>query len=177
MSKVTYEIVEHDGAWAYRVTGVFSEPFPSDDLARQAAERAAGEQRVPGDRTGIRTKTRAGHWHDELASGRDRRIRTCRRRTPPAAGGERCHLFPTTAGGPLPMLPGRARAPRSICGHKSSARYVWRRRGGSIIPGTCRSTCTCAAARVAYFQSGGDCFLSSTLARRQEVCVGFYRSP
>jgi HEXXH motif-containing protein len=52
MSKVTYEIVEHDGGWAYRVNGVFSEPFPSHDLARQAAERAAGEQRVPGDTTG-----------------------------------------------------------------------------------------------------------------------------
>jgi hypothetical protein len=29
MNKVTYEIVEHDGGWAYRVNGVFSEPFPS----------------------------------------------------------------------------------------------------------------------------------------------------
>ena len=47
MDKVIYEIVEHDGGWAYRVNGVFSEPFPSHDLARQAAERAAAEQRVP----------------------------------------------------------------------------------------------------------------------------------
>ena len=29
MSKVTYHIVEHDGGWAYRVDGVFSEPFPT----------------------------------------------------------------------------------------------------------------------------------------------------
>ena len=28
MSKITYEIVEHDGGWAYRVDGVYSEPFP-----------------------------------------------------------------------------------------------------------------------------------------------------
>jgi len=38
MSKITYEIVEHDGGWAYRVGGVFSEAFPSHDLARKAAE-------------------------------------------------------------------------------------------------------------------------------------------
>ena len=72
MSKVTYEIVEHDGGWAYRVNGVFSEPFPSHELARQAAERAAGEQRVPGDTTDISYEDKSGHWHDELASGRDR---------------------------------------------------------------------------------------------------------
>ena len=29
MSEVTYEIVEHDGGWAYKVAGVFSEPFPT----------------------------------------------------------------------------------------------------------------------------------------------------
>ena len=47
MTKVTYEIVEHDGGWAYRVDGVFSEPYPTHDLARQAAERAAQEQLIP----------------------------------------------------------------------------------------------------------------------------------
>ena len=25
MSRITYEIVEHDGGWAYRVDGVYSE--------------------------------------------------------------------------------------------------------------------------------------------------------
>ena len=42
MSKVTYEIVEHDGGWAYKVDGVFSEPFPSHAaaLGRRGAERA-----------------------------------------------------------------------------------------------------------------------------------------
>ena len=38
MSKVTYEIVEHDGGWAYRVNGVFSETFTSHDAARQARQ-------------------------------------------------------------------------------------------------------------------------------------------
>jgi hypothetical protein len=40
MTKITYEIVEHDGGWAYRVDGVFSETFSSHDIARRAAERA-----------------------------------------------------------------------------------------------------------------------------------------
>ena len=29
MVEITYEIVEHDGGWAYKVDGVFSEPYPS----------------------------------------------------------------------------------------------------------------------------------------------------
>jgi hypothetical protein len=53
MSKITYEIVEHDGGWAYRADGVFPEPFRTHDLARTAAERAAGEQRVSGETRGI----------------------------------------------------------------------------------------------------------------------------
>ena len=51
MTRIVYEIVEHDGGWAYRVDGVFSETFPSHDLARQAADRAANEQIVRGDTT------------------------------------------------------------------------------------------------------------------------------
>lgn len=41
MIKVTYEVVEHDGGWAYRVNGVYSETFPTHALAHKAAERAA----------------------------------------------------------------------------------------------------------------------------------------
>jgi len=41
MTKIVYEVVEHHGGWAYRVDGVFSETFPSHDLARQAADRAS----------------------------------------------------------------------------------------------------------------------------------------
>ena len=29
MTDVTYEIVQHDGGWAYKVNGVFSESFPT----------------------------------------------------------------------------------------------------------------------------------------------------
>ena len=72
MSKIIYEIVEHDGGWAYKVDGVFSETFRTHDLARHAAERAAREQVVPGETTGISWEDKDGHWHDEVAAGDDR---------------------------------------------------------------------------------------------------------
>ena len=74
MTKVTYEVVEHDGGWAYRVDGVFSEPYPTRDLARQAAKRAAQEQLIPGETTGIIYEDAEGRWHDEVARGDDRPI-------------------------------------------------------------------------------------------------------
>ena len=72
MSHVTYEIVEHDGGWAYRVDGVYSETFPNHDAARHAAERAAREQRAPGNDTGISWEDKEGTWHDEVSKGGDR---------------------------------------------------------------------------------------------------------
>jgi len=72
MAKIIYEIVEHDGGWAYRADGVYSETFPSHDLARKAAERAAQEQAVAGETTAISYEDRDGRWHDELSRGDDR---------------------------------------------------------------------------------------------------------
>jgi hypothetical protein len=72
MAKITYEIVEHDGGWAYRMNGVYSETFASHDSARQAAERVAKEQVVPGETTGIVYEDKDSHWHEETASGDDR---------------------------------------------------------------------------------------------------------
>jgi hypothetical protein len=72
MSKIIYEIVEHDGGWAYRADGVYSETFPSHDAARSAAERAAREQAVPGRTEGISFEDEQGRWHDEVSSGQDR---------------------------------------------------------------------------------------------------------
>ncbi len=72
MTKITYRIVEHDGGWAYRAEGVFSEPFPSRDRACKAAERVAREQRAPGDTTDILYEDERGRWHEELARGDDR---------------------------------------------------------------------------------------------------------
>jgi hypothetical protein len=46
MSHVTYQIVQHDGGWAYKVDGVFSEPFPTHAEAPWPPRAAAEEQRV-----------------------------------------------------------------------------------------------------------------------------------
>ncbi len=72
MAKITYEVVEHDGGWAYRMNGVFSEKFPSHDTARKAAELVAREQVVPGETTDIVYEDKDAHWHKEHASGDDR---------------------------------------------------------------------------------------------------------
>lgn len=72
MAKITYQIVEHDGGWAYRVNDVYSETFPSHDAARKAAERAAREQVLPGATTGITYEDKDGRWHQEIAKGDDR---------------------------------------------------------------------------------------------------------
>ena len=37
MSKVVYEIVEHDGGWAYKFNKVFSETYPTHAAAHAAA--------------------------------------------------------------------------------------------------------------------------------------------
>jgi len=72
MTTVTYEVVQHDGGWAYKAGGVFSETFPSHDAARHAAERAARLQTVAGEETEISYEDKTGHWHDEHSSGDDR---------------------------------------------------------------------------------------------------------
>ncbi len=72
MTNVVYEVVEHDGGWAYKVGNVFSEPFLSHDKAAAAAKRAAAEQRVPGDTEVIQFEDSKGRWHEETAKGSDR---------------------------------------------------------------------------------------------------------
>lgn len=72
MTTVTYEIVEHDGGWAYKVGDTFSETFPSHDAASAAARQAAGEQRLGGETTGIVYEDEKGGWHEEIADGGDR---------------------------------------------------------------------------------------------------------
>lgn len=72
MSHVTYTIVQHDGGWAYRVEGAFSEPFPTHAAALAAAKAAAAEQRVPGRTEVIEYEDEKGQWHTETAAGGDR---------------------------------------------------------------------------------------------------------
>lgn len=72
MPHLKYEIVEHDGGWAYRVDGSYSETFPNHDSALAAARRAAAEQRVAGDTHGIVYEDAQGVVHEELSDGADR---------------------------------------------------------------------------------------------------------
>ena len=72
MTQVTYEVVEHDGGWAYKVGDVFSETFATRELAHAAAVRAAREQREPGESGPIQYEDRSGRWREETAKGSDR---------------------------------------------------------------------------------------------------------
>ncbi len=72
MAEITYQIVRHDEGWAYKVNGVFSEPFPTHALALAAARAAALEQRVPGNTETIEYEDESGKWHTETAPGSDR---------------------------------------------------------------------------------------------------------
>lgn len=72
MTHVTYEIVEHDGGWAYKVGDVFSETFATRQQAREAAEIAASEQETSGPDEAIEYEDENGIWHEEQTSGEDR---------------------------------------------------------------------------------------------------------
>ena len=72
MAKLVYEVVEHNGGWAYKANGTFSETFDTHDEAAKAARTAASEQEV-GDETGdIEYEDEQGEWHLETAAGDDR---------------------------------------------------------------------------------------------------------
>jgi len=72
MVTVRYEIVEHDGGWAYRVGDALSETFATHDAALKAANSAAARQTLAGRTDGIVYQDESGQWHEELADGRDR---------------------------------------------------------------------------------------------------------
>jgi Uncharacterized protein conserved in bacteria (DUF2188) len=72
MTKVAYRVVEHDGGWAYKFDGVFSETFPSHDAAVKAAKRVAAEQRAPGETAEIQYEDQNGTWRSEHVDGHDR---------------------------------------------------------------------------------------------------------
>ena len=71
-SKVVYEVVQHDGGWAYKVGDVLSETFPSHAAAHAAAAAAAERQRHAGATEGIVYEDKSGKWHEEVAEGTDR---------------------------------------------------------------------------------------------------------
>jgi hypothetical protein len=69
---MTYQVIKHDGGWAYAVNGTYSESFPTREAARRAAKLAASEQTDPGEATQISYEDEKGRWHNELDSGTDR---------------------------------------------------------------------------------------------------------
>lgn len=72
MPDVIYEIVEHDGGFAYRVKGSLSETFPTQEEARIAAAKAAVEHEQAGSAEDIEYEDSKGRWHQEHAIGTDR---------------------------------------------------------------------------------------------------------
>ncbi|HQZ12522.1 MAG TPA: DUF2188 domain-containing protein [Devosia sp.] len=72
MTLLTYEVVEHDGGWAYKVGDVFSEPFATHAEAHRAAEAAAQRQHLGGETTDIEFEDASGRWHVERSGGGDR---------------------------------------------------------------------------------------------------------
>jgi len=72
MTQVTYQVIQHDGGWAYKMGSTISETYPTHELAHAAAARAAGEQRAPGEDQAIQYEDAAGKWREEEARGADR---------------------------------------------------------------------------------------------------------
>ena len=72
MADIIYEIVEHNGGWAYKVGDVFSETFATHAEAAGAAERAAENHMRSGVDETIEYEDTDGVWHEEAASGLDR---------------------------------------------------------------------------------------------------------
>lgn len=72
MTEINYEIVEHNGGFAYRVGDVFSETFATHQGAHDAAEEAAQRQQLSGDDEMIQYQDANGEWHEERAAGDER---------------------------------------------------------------------------------------------------------
>lgn len=69
MVKQTYEIVEHNGGFAYRVGDVYSETFATHEAAHKAAESAAQRQQLGDEPHQIEYEDAKGRWHTEMSGG------------------------------------------------------------------------------------------------------------
>lgn len=72
MTRIVYEVVEHDGGWTYKVGDVFAETYATHVEASAAAQAAAAEHGQPGETVPIEFEDSDGAWHDETADGDDR---------------------------------------------------------------------------------------------------------
>jgi len=70
--RVVYQVVEHDGGWAYKVGDVFSETHPTRREAVIAAQNAAKAHEMRGEDSFIEYQDEQGRWHEEIESGDDR---------------------------------------------------------------------------------------------------------
>ncbi|MBZ7927632.1 DUF2188 domain-containing protein (plasmid) [Ensifer adhaerens] len=72
MQKIRYEVVQHDGGWAYKVNDGFSETFSTHGDALAAAKIAANQHEAPGSDEQIEFQDAKGRWHEQTSSGFDR---------------------------------------------------------------------------------------------------------
>ncbi len=72
MSKIIYEVVQHDGGWAYQAEGSYSETYPTRETALAAAKVAAEEQIMAGPDEEIEYEEVDATWKIEHADGHDR---------------------------------------------------------------------------------------------------------
>jgi hypothetical protein len=72
MAKLVYQVVQHDGGWAYKVGDVYSEAYRTHDEAAAAAHSAADKQQQGDETEVIEYQDRDGRWHTETARGDDR---------------------------------------------------------------------------------------------------------
>ncbi|MGV3650653.1 MAG: DUF2188 domain-containing protein [Devosia sp.] len=71
MTSIVYEIVEHNGGFAYKVGDVYSETFGTHKAAHAAAEDAAARQGLAGAPEDILYQDEKGQWHKERAAADD----------------------------------------------------------------------------------------------------------
>ena len=87
---VKYEVVQHDGGWAYKAGGALSETYRTHDAALKAAEKAAA-----GASMGRGLGTWVVHTASKKASVSDPNSRASRmRKILPDPGGSRAKLGP-----------------------------------------------------------------------------------
>lgn len=72
MTKIVYDIIKHDGGWAFKLGDTISETFRTHEDALAAARRVAREQQVAGETSAIAWEDERGRWHEELSRGDDR---------------------------------------------------------------------------------------------------------
>ncbi len=71
MTRIVYEVVPHDGGWAYRQNGAYSETFPSHADALEAARIVAAAQMKAGEAKQIIYQDGKGVWRREFDDGSD----------------------------------------------------------------------------------------------------------